>query len=245
MKKNIILASVISTFTIGLSQEAKASFFEFVGGSPFITSSNNDYSKNWFGMSNQLSNLSLKTTTPNLSLTFEFLFRENTVQTLFSWNGSNPNYFLNISLPNNTIVSSLSIPTFYDNQIVPGLLNFSFFTELNSGIPLKNGDSKINIVNSKSYYSFFISFNDPLSSEKNNFFDSTKKSDIVWIAFDDGGVFKNNLPDLDYDDMIIKITAKPLPKNINEPNVFTIFGLMFFLIILSHKNFRFNDKITM
>lgn len=215
MKK--ILLATTAAFGILFSSEANASLLQLIGGNTFVTLPNNSYAGSlWVGRTNPVTPMSLVTTQNNVTLTFEYVFREiNPPASSFNWTGSGPTLFPGNAIPNNTVVPTP--PSFTVTMPTAGLIPFKFSTIL--GDVVNGGTGFTDPFVFTRLYSTFISFNDPFSSSKSNPVPSGSTGNVAWIAFDASPLFT----DLDYDDMIIKVTASVPSVAVSEPNALALF----------------------
>lgn len=225
MKNNFKNIFLLSALLLPVASHSNASLLKIVGGDPFVTNISNNYSSNWAGRSNYSSPLTISTTTDNVSLKFEYIFRESFNLSAYLWFDVNPQSFISLSIPNNTVVSSP--PTYFDVINTASILPFGFITSLNPFNILFNGDSsKPAAIFPSLRYSFFASFNDPLDSSKSTPVVSGQTGNTIWLAFDDGSPSSlfPFLADRDYDDMIIKITAftSNTTVDVNEPSTLAL-----------------------
>lgn len=216
MKKVLLAGAAVIALSLGTVQTASAALLQIVGGSEFTTPAVNDYSAGWRGRLNDLgTTLSINTLADNVTLTFEYLFRES---------GFTDNKFryLGTDLFDSEDRVNLAVggpfPTDVAFLASAGLIPFAFVSEVAPGDPNQNGETA-ELAGAFGEYGFFATFNDPFGPGKGDAVASGATGDVLWLAFDDSGAG----PDDNHDDMIIKVTATV--ASVPEPASLALFGM--------------------
>jgi len=201
MKKILLAGAAVVALSLSAMGAAEAGLLQITGGDAYTTPANNDFSSPWEGRVNATTAMTVSTTAANVTLTYEFLFKEagfiNTFTTSF---GS----FLNTAAIG-TSVGGL--------QAAIDALIFSFTTPSEPGNPLNNGDVAKLVGSGPDNYSFFATTNAPGGTAG---VASGAMGNVVWLAFDDSGAQTDD----NHDDMIIRVTATVVP----EPASIALFG---------------------
>lgn len=201
MKKLLLAGAAAVALSLSAMGGAEAGLLEITGGDPYTTPASNNYSSPWAGRVNATNAMTVSTTEANVTLTYEFIFKEagfvNTFTTPF---GS----ILNTDAYG-TSVGGL--------QAAVGALAFSFTTPSAPGAPLNNGSAGLLVGTGPDNYSFFATTN---AAGGTSAVASGATGDVVYLAFDDSGARNDD----NHDDMIIKITATAVP----EPTTLALFG---------------------
>lgn len=217
-------AAIALTFTAGAAQ---AGLLKIEGGNAYATPTVNNYSVGWAGRLNSspLTALSVLTTEANVTLTFEYLYRESgfTRNRFVLGAGGPGNEFVSTDRANMALGGPF--PTLTTMQASAGLIDFGFFSQANPLVEVQNGGPGVPTTRNASRavlfweYGFFATVNDPFGPGKGAAVASGAEGDVVWLAFDDGGARDDN-----HDDMILKITARAAPTIVPEPAALALLG---------------------
>lgn len=212
------------TVTAGAAQ---AGLLKIEGGNAYSTPTVNNYSSGWAGRLNSapLTALSVLTTEANVTLTFEYLYRESgfTQNRFVLGAGGAGSQFVSTDRANMALPGPF--PTLVRNQAAAGLIDFGFFSQANPLVEVENGAPGIPTTRNASRvvlfweYGFFATTNNPFGPGKGAAVASGAEGDVVWLAFDDGGARDDN-----HDDKIIRITAVAAPVVVPEPATLALLG---------------------
>ena len=213
----MIRALLLASAAVFAAAPASASLLSITGGQAFTTMANNDFAgAGWAGRNNNVE-MTILTTVPNVELTFEFLFRESGfTNNRFEWVAAPTFSFVSTQRVNLSTVGP--IPNGTRTMASAGPLPFQFVSQAQPGNPNANGEAAELIGAGPLNYGFWATFNPPNGPGKGNPVSSGATGTVLWLGFDDSG---GNTDD-DFDDLIIRITARQLP--IAEPASLALLG---------------------
>jgi hypothetical protein len=223
--KRIFLAGVAAVAWGLMATTAEAALLQINGGRDYSTPGVNNFSSGWAGLVNGTTSapnsnpgapvaLSVLTTAADVTLTFDFLFREAGFgNNRFVTPGGT---FINSQIPNNTLAGS-PFQTHSYTQATAGLIDFRFISQISAN-PNQNGE-KAEKQFGFGEFGFFATIRDPFAGNKGSDISSGAQGDVVWLAFDDSGAG----PDDNHDDMIIRVTARIVP--VPEPATLALLGV--------------------
>lgn len=215
MRTLLLAATAAGALVVG--GPAEAALLTIMGGQPFTTTANNDFAgAGWRGRNNNVA-MTISTTVPNVELTFEFLFRESGyTKNEFQWTAS-PTFSF-VSSQRSNLSSGGPFPTQVRTMGTAGALPFQFVSQAQPTNPNANGEAAELVGAGSLNYGFWATFNDPTGPNKSNPVNSGDTGTVLWLGFDDSG---GNTDD-DFDDLIIRITAREI--GIAEPASLALLG---------------------